>query len=427
MHRLANTIMTQLPLRPRASARNAAIVSAVLIVGAWLAVAATTHAQRSEKAVTPETSNQGRREGVMYYPTPKQWDALTTVPVSSVIFRAEHLTEGKISVDEDHSTLVFSPYSGRVTKLLAKPGDTVKAGQPLFIVEAPDMVQAQNDFITAISSLNKSRSALELAKIVEQQNKTLYDSRAGALRDLQTSQANARAAENDVRSAQTSLEVMRNRLRILGMTDEEIAKFAETGAVSPQMTIYSPIAGTVIQRKVGPGQYINTSSQNTSASDPTFIIGDLSTVWLIAYVRESDAPAVKVGQAVHFTVLAYPDRVFPANISFVATSLDTGTRRLLVRAAIDNSQHLLRPEMFASVKILTGEGDTGPSVPMDAIIYDGKTAHVWVTREGKSVERRVIKTGLSNGQMVQVIEGLREGESVVSKGSLFVDRAAAGS
>jgi membrane fusion protein, heavy metal efflux system len=337
------------------------------------------------------------------------------------------LTEGKISVDEDRATLVFSPYSGRVIKLLAKPGDMMKAGQPLFTVEAPDMVQAQNDFITAISNLNKTRSALDLAKIVEQQNKTLFDSRAGPLRDLQTSQATTRAAENDVRSAQTSLEVMRNRLRILGMTDEEITKFSDTGAVSPQMTIYSPIAGTVIQRKVGPGQYINTSSQNSSASDPTFVIGDLSTVWLIAYVRESDAPSVHVGQALHFTVLSYPDRVFAANISFVATSFDAGTRRLMVRATIDNSRHLLRPEMFASVTILTGEGDNSLAVPQDAIIYDGKTAHVWIARDDKSVERRDIKTGLSNGNMIQVTDGLRQGENVVSKGSLFVDRAAAGS
>ena len=186
---------------------------------------------------------------------------------------------------------------------------------------------------------------------------------AGPLRDLQTSQATTRATENDVRSAQTSLEMTRNRLRILGMTDEEITQFTETGSVSPQMTIYSPIAGTVIQRKVGPGQYINTSSQNSSASDPTFIIGDLSTVWLVAYVRESEASTVHVGQALHFTVLTYPNRVFPANISFVATSLDTGTRRLMVRATIDNSQRLFRPEMFASVTILTGEGDSSPGIP----------------------------------------------------------------
>ncbi|HKS87249.1 MAG TPA: efflux RND transporter periplasmic adaptor subunit [Pseudolabrys sp.] len=427
MHRLANTIMTQLPLRSWASASNVATAIAALIVGTWLAVAATTHAQRTENAAIPDEASQGRRDGALYYPTAKQWSALTTAPVTNVIFRTERLTEGKISVDEDRSTLVFSPYSGRVTRLLAKPGDTVKAGQPLFVVEAPDMVQAQNDFISAISNLNKARSALELARIVEQQNKTLYDSHAGPLRDLQTSQATARAAENDVRSAQTTLEVSRNRLRILGMTDDEITKFGDTGAVSPHMTIYSPIAGTVIQRKVGPGQYINTSSQNTNASDPSFVIGDLSTVWLIAYVREADAPNVHVGQALHFTVLAYPDRVFSANISYVATSLDTGTRRLLVRATIDNSKYLLRPEMFASVNILTGEGDSSPAIPSEAIIYDGKTTHVWVTRGDKSVERRDIKTGLSSGQMIQVTDGLRIGESVVSKGSLFVDRAAAGS
>ena len=402
--------MSQFTLRPQVRTRNGVIAAVVLIVCTWLAVTATTFAPRADKLGESEATTQGRREGALYYPTPKQWASLTTAPVTEVVFRAEHLTEGKIGVDEDRATLVFSPYSGRVTKLLAKPGDTVKAGQPLFIVEAPDMVQAQNDFIAAISNLNKARRRWNSPRSSSSKTRRCYESRAGPLRDLQQSQATARAAENDVRSSQTSLEMTRNRLRILGMTDDEITKFSDTGAVSPQMTIYSPITGTVIQRKVGPGQYVNTSSQNSSASDPTFLIGDLSTVWLIAYVRESDAPSVQVGQALHFTVLAYPNRVFPANISFVATSLDTGTRRLLVRATIDNSQHLLRPEMFASVTILTGEGDSSPAVPRDAIIYDGKTTHVWVARDDKSVERRDIKTGLSNGQMIQVIEGLRDGE-----------------
>ena len=347
--------MAQLPLRPYMSARNGIIAAVALIVCTWIAVAATTHAPGVDKLAESETATQGRREGALYYPTPKQWASLTITPVADVVFRTEHLTEGKIGVDEDRSTLVFSPYSGRVTKLLAKPGDMVKAGQPLFVVEAPDMVQTQNDFIAAISNLNKARSAQELAKIVEQQNKTLFDSRAGPLRDLQTSQANTRAAENDVRSAQTLVEVTRNRLRILGMTDDEITKFSGAGAISPQMTIYSPIAGTVVQRKIGPGQYVNTTSQNTSASDAIFVIGDLSTVWLVAYVRETEAQNVNIGQPLRFTVLAYPTRVFAANIAYVATSLDSGTRRLLVRATIDNSRRLLRPEMFASVTIQTSE------------------------------------------------------------------------
>ncbi len=259
--------MAQLTLRPLANTRNGAIAAAALItiIGTWLAVAATTRAPGTDKLAESETVTQGHREGALYYPAPKQWASLTIVPVGDVVFRTEHLTEGKISVDEDRATLVFSPYSGRVTKLLAKPGDMVKAGQPLFTVEAPDMVQAQNDFITAISNLNKARSALDLAKIVEQQNKTLFDSRAGPLRDLQTSQATTRATENDVRSAQTSLEVMRNRLRILGMTDEEITKFSDTGAVSPQMTIYSPIAGnTSTPRRRTPAQAIRPSSSAIS-------------------------------------------------------------------------------------------------------------------------------------------------------------------
>src|SRR5262249_57562783 len=112
------------------------------------------------------------------------------------------------------------------------------------------------------------------------------------------------------------------------MTDEEKTKFNDTGAVSPHMTIYSPIGGTFIQRKVGPGQYVNTSSQNTSASDPTFIIGDLATAWLEAYVREPDAPSVRAGQAPHFSALAYPNPIFPAHISYVPTPLPPRPRPL---------------------------------------------------------------------------------------------------
>ena len=192
--------MSSLKLGTQLSARNGVIAAVVLIVRSWLAVAATRTPGVDKLGETGST--KGGTKGAQCYPTIKamgvDWHTVT-----EVVNRTEHLTEGKIAVDEDRSTLVFSPYSGRVIKLLAKPGDSVKAGQPLFTVEAPDMVQAQNDFIAAISNLNKSKSALELAKIVEQQNKTLYDSRAGPLRDLQTSQA-ARAAATGGISADRS-------------------------------------------------------------------------------------------------------------------------------------------------------------------------------------------------------------------------------
>ena len=407
--------------------RKGAAAALVLILFGVLAVAATILAPTGYKLVAESSSEQSRRVGALYYPTPKQWASLTIASINEIVFRTELLTEGKIAVDEDRATLVYSPYAGRVIKLLAKPGDKVIAGQPLFVVESPDMVQAQNDFINAASGLNKARSTLALARIVEQQNKSLFETKAAPLRDVQQSQAAALAAQNDLRSAETSLEVVRNRLRILGKTDAEITTFGETGTINPLTTITSPIAGTVVQRRVGPGQYINTTSNSAAANDATFVIGDLSTVWLVAYVRESEAQNVKVGQALRFTVLAFPNRVFVANIAYVATSFDPGTRRLLVRATINNTEGVLRPEMFASVTILTGEGDSSLAVPREAVIYDGKSVRVWIAHDDQSVEARQIKTGLSNGQMVEVLDGLRLGEKVVTKGSLFVDHAAAGS
>ncbi len=424
--RLLGSLIAPLGLLPTRLRKGALFVAAIVAVLS-IALGANTLAHRFGTAGKGEEAPQPHIVGNLYYPTPKQWASIVLEPVAQQVFRAEHLTEGKIAVDEERATLVFSPYSGRVIKLMAKPGDQVVAGQPLFAVEAPDMVQAQNDFINASAALNKARSALELAQIVERQNKNLYDTHAGPLRELQQAQAAVRAAENDVRAALISVEATRNRLRILGLPDADIKKFAETGDVNPQTTIYSPIAGTVIQRKVGPGQYVNASAQNPGASDPAFIVGDLSTVWLIAYVRESQAPKVEIGQPLQFRVLAYPNRVFSAKINYIATSLDPGSRRLMVRATIDNSEAALRPEMFASVTILTGEGELSLAVPKEAIIYDGQTSRVWVAHDQRSLEPRTLKLGLTNGNYVEVLGGLSAREKVVTKGSLFVDRAATGS
>jgi membrane fusion protein, heavy metal efflux system len=427
LDRLAELFKSLDKLKPMMRGRRAAVTAGVVLLCVLLALVASTFARRSDPAAEVESANQSRRDGGLFYPAPKQWATLKIEPVTEQIFRAEHLTEGKVAVDEDRATLVYSPYAGRVIKLLAKPGDQVVTGQPLFVVEAPDMVQAQTDFISAMAALNKARSALELAKLVEQQDKSLYETKAGPLRDLQTAQATTQAAQNDLRAAQISLEAVRNRLRILGKTDDEITKFSETGAINPQTTIYSPIAGTVVQRKVGPGQYVNTTSNSAAVSDATFVIGDLSTVWLVAYVRETEAQEVKIGQALQFSVLAYPNRIFAATINYVATAFDTGSRRLMVRATIDNSQGILRPEMFASVTILTGEDNNSLAVPREAVIYDGDVTRIWVARSDRAVEPRQIKLGISKGRMVQVLEGLSGDEKIVSKGSLFLDRAAAGS
>ena len=368
-----------------------------------------------------EPSSQPKR-AQRYVPTPEQWDRLMVEPARARIFRSEHTTEGKISIDEDRTTPVFSPYPGRVTKLLAKPGDTVKLGQPLFLIEAADMVQAQNDFLTSIAALNKARSKLELTEIIERQNRTLYDSRAVSLRDFQQAQSELSQARSDLRSAEAAIEGARNRLVILGKTNDEIADFQKSGRISPETPIYAPISGTVVQRKIGPGQYVSYTS--IGSIDPVFTIGDLSTVWLLAYVRESEAPKVRIGQQLDFSVPAYPDQVFKANVVYVSAALDSNTRRLMIRATIENADGRFKPEMFASIVIFTEEGDSAPAVSRDAVIFEADSARVWVVNEDKSVELRQIKTGVVSGKMIQVLQGLQPGEKVITKGGLFVDRAA---
>jgi cobalt-zinc-cadmium efflux system membrane fusion protein len=316
---------------------------------------------------------------------------------------------------------VFSPYAGRITKLLARPGDRVMQGQPLFVIEAADTVQAQNDFIAAMTGLNKARSALDLAQLQDKRAKDLFEGKAVPLKDYQQSQATLIQTQNDLRSSQTALEAARNKLRILGLTDEAISAFEEKGRIDPNTTIFSPITGTVVQRKIGPGQYVNAG-----ASDPVFVIGDLSTVWLTAFVRETDAATVSVGQEIAFNVLALPGRPLRARIDYVSAAIDPATRRLLVRATIDNKDGLLKPEMFANVTIYSASDHAAVGVPKQALIYEGDDVRVWVAHEDKSIELRQIKPGLVNGDLVEVDGNLKPGEQVVTKGSLFIDRAATG-
>jgi membrane fusion protein, heavy metal efflux system len=414
--------------RPQSRARALPARVQVLLVlilvfavgaGIWVAKSRTNSDARD-----PDANGQSKKVTGVFYPTPAQWATLTVEPVQQRVFQSEHVTEGKIAVDEDRSTPIFSPYAGRVIKLFVKPGDTVTVGQPLFTVQAADMVQAQNDFISAATALNKARSAQNLAQIIDKRQRLLYEGKAVPLKEVQNARAALDAAENDVRSAEVALEATRNRLRILGKTDQEITDFQEKGTIDPATLITAPIAGTIVQRKVGPGQYVGVGS-----TDPVFIIGDLSTVWVVAFIRETEAPIVHVGQQIYFTVLAYPDRSFPATISYVAAALDPATRRLLVRATVNNDAGLLKPEMFASVKILTGEGDNAVAVPRDAIIYEGEAARVWVVRDKdshKAIELQRIKVGLTDGNTIEVLNGLAPGDRVITRGGLFIDRVAAG-
>ncbi len=325
--------------------------------------------------------------------------------VSTRSFRTEEVTDGQIALNGDTTTQVFSPYSGRVVRVMASPGEYVQRGAPLLLIEASEFVQAQTD-------LHNAAATLKLARINEERKHAAYDSKGGSLQDWQQAQVDLAAAENAAASA-------RNRLRILGKSDSEIAALENTKKTEAATYVVAPIGGVVTDRQVGPGQYIQAG-----ASTPVFSIGDLSTVWLVAAVPETDAPYIERGQEVEVRVLALPGQIFKARLTAVGAQVDPVTRRVAVRATLANPAGKLKPQMFASFSIITSGESQAPSVPEEAIVREADQARVWVVAQNNTLTLRSIRTGRSSDGMVEVLDGLKPGERVVTRGSLFIDRAA---
>jgi cobalt-zinc-cadmium efflux system membrane fusion protein len=260
------------------------------------------------------------------------------------------------------------------------------------------------------------RSQLNLARIAEKRVRDLYDGKAAPFKDLQQAEAQLAAAENDMRSTDTALEAARIRLRILGRTDAEISELEQHGTLSRATQITAPIDGTIISRKVGPGQYVKADS-----GEALYTIADLSTMWLKAQVFEQDIAFVRIGQEIEVRVSAAPNRIFKARISAISSASDLTTRRVIVRSEIGNPDGALKSEMFASFKIATEEVSTMPAVPTEAVIREGDVATVWVETEPMLFTRRVVDIGIQQDGLVQIRSGLNFDELVVARGAIFVD------
>ncbi len=333
-------------------------------------------------------------------------------------FRTIKSGVGQIAFNEDNTSSVLAPFSGRVTRILAKAGDEVKRGDPLFELESPEIVQAQTDLIASVQGLSKARSQLALAKRNLDRQTALISGQATSQRDLDTARNDFDAAEADIRTAEGAQKAARNRLRVMaGRSEEEIAHIEAERSINPTITVNAPIGGTVTSRKIGPGQYVRSD-----LNEPLFQISNLSTMWLKAAVPENDIVQVRVGQEVEVKVAALPDHTFRARISAIGAASDASTRRVTVRAELPNPDGTLRGEMFATFRINTGRGEMSPCVPAAAIVKDGDASIVWVQVGADSFQRRRVKLGQEQEGLVQVRDGLIAGEVVVARGAIFIDK-----
>ena len=353
---------------------------------------------------TDNASNDHGRADTAVHLTPSQLSGLTVDTVGTLGFRSEQVADGRIVLNSDTATQVFSPYSGRVIRVIAGIGEHVKKGAPLFSIEAAEFAQTQSDLLNALSQL-------KLARIAEERRHAAFDSKGGSLQDWQQAQA-------DLAAAQTALDSVRNRLKIFGQTDAQIAALERAKTPSSITFVAAPIEGVVSDRQVGPGQFLQAGN-----STPVYTMGDLATVWLVADVREVDAPLVEIGQPVEVRVLALPGKIFEAKITSVGSAVDPVTHRVPVRATIANADGKLKPQMFANFSIITAAESNALAVPEEAVVREGDAARVWVVQGHDALALRQIRTGRSNNGMVEVLEGLKPGDKVVTRGSLFIDRA----
>lgn len=386
----------------------------VLALVFWLASMLLTPAPQQLPVDPPGT----------FRPTQEQMATLSFEKVGSGLAEQITMASGSIEADGDLSTPVLLPYSGQVMKVLVDAGQVVTAGQPMLTIRTTDFVDARNTLFSAEATWRSTQAALLNSRRNAERAKALVETAGGARKDYQQAMIDLAAAEAQERSAEAAVGAARDKLAILGKSAGEIQRLESAREVSglhEVTTFHAPIGGTVALRDVSPGQYVGVGGDK-----PVFTITDASRVWLQAQIAESDASGVHVGDKVDVVTPAWPGRKFSAVIDLVGAGLDPTTHRLPVRATIANPDGALKPQMFASFSIQHFSQGTRILVPSTAVIHEGDSARVWILRPDKRLASRQVRTGEDQNGRIEILDGLRGGETIVTAGALFVNEAGLG-
>jgi len=387
---------------------RARLVGAAAILTVLTLAAGVYFGVRAEDARKPPGTTGEAIDADHVVLSDSQRESIDVVTVSERAFPQQREAVGSIDFNEDLSTQVFTPYQGRIVKLFAKLGDNVSQGQTLFTIQSPDLIQADANLIAAAGVLDLTTRALRRAE-------QLYTVQGIAEKDLQQ-------AVSDQQTAEGALKAARNAVEVFGKTPAEIDRMVTTRMIDPYLVVPSPISGRVTARNAAPGLFVQPANPPAPYS-----VADISRVWMNASVTESDMPLVRKGQRIEVSVLAFPGRVFGGEICTVGATVDPQLHRGMVRAEVDDLKHELLPGMFASFLIITEAPVTATAVPADGVVREGDgTMTVWVTTDRHHFTRRSVKIGLQHAGYDQVLEGLRPGEQIVSKGAIYLDNLVGG-
>lgn len=326
------------------------------------------------------------------------------ITLAPTIFRPTVSTTGSVAFNGDRSTQVLSPVSGPVQQILVPLGARVGQGTALATVSSPD-------FAAAVAGFRKAESAYRQLARVAALDEELFKTDAIAHRDVEQAQTDAAAAAAD---RDASLQQM----RALGVDNATIAAIQGGKPVGPiQAIIRSPIAGTVVEKLINPGQLLQ------AGTTPAFTVADVASMWVSANVFDIDLPFVRKGE--HATITTDAGTVpLPGIVDYVAELVDPSTKATAVRILVSNPSGVLKRDMFVRVQIQADAQQSGFLVPTSAVLRDDENLpFVFVALPTGGFNRRQVTLGPRVGAMYQVASGVTAGEKVVSEGALFLQFA----
>lgn len=312
------------------------------------------------------------------------------------------VTTGIVQANAYRATPVVSLVGGIVRRVNAELGQTVVRGQTMAVVFSDELAQVQSRYLTAQADLEEHhKHHARIIKLVE----------IGAASREELEQATTK-----LRSAESELASQRQRLLLLGLSPQRISSLRSSEQVSSEVSLPSPVTGTVIARAVNPGEVIQADKE-------ILRVADLSSVWVIGQVYEKDLARIKVGSGASITSEAYPGRVFRGQVSYVDPTLDPATRTAQVRIELANPGQTLKIGMYVNVAFATlgGAGSTVATVPANAVQNINNQQVVFVAlNEVNAFAMRPVRVGPEANGRYPVLEGISVGDRIVTDGSFLL-------
>jgi cobalt-zinc-cadmium efflux system membrane fusion protein len=333
--------------------------------------------------------------------TAAQREHITLYAVTSSMVGRTIDTTGIVDFDNDQATSVLSPFSGPVSQLLVSPGDHVKKDQPLATVDSPD-------FATAVGAYRKALAVEKTTRQVADVDKDLAQHNGISQREALQAQADADSAAADSAAALEGLVSLD--------VDRQTIQAIQQGKPTPRVNgvIRAPFAGTVAERLITPGQFLG------AGSTPAFTIADLSKVWVMAQISDTDLPSVHLGDTAEVQANA-ASHTFSGTVSNLSAQVNPDTRAVLARVVVDNPGDLLKKQMYVRVSIHSRQQAPRLLAPTSAVMRDDENlSFVYVAQADGSFARRHVTLGDRSGDQNVITDGLKAGDRIVVNGALFL-------